>query len=811
VKNQAPSPAPIQDEILAWLELPKHPSVFALGCFARQVTFASQQTRALNLVWALFKTGRLVAGQRVAVIGAGLAGLTAVVAALTKGCAVDLFDQASQPCPVQRGSDNRFIHPNILRWPDPISRDSQTQFPFLNWSAASSRSVIRQIELQWEPFTKNPLLERYFNYKVDRVYASSANGDASRPSLAANRVIDGRAVGDESRKGKDVPGYFEKSYDAIILATGFGDEREIAGVPLLSYWENDSFHQEIGRQRRSILVSGCGDGGLIDALRLRLRNFDHADFTRQFLELQRGSKLPRFIRDLQKIDDDLRPFSAAPDLSLRFKERYGTLGVPRQVRDYFLTRSRSDTRVTLNSPAAGPLTFGSSLLNRYATYLAMVYADLRYLSGRISARRVENGCYAITLEREGTTLPDTQQFDLVIVRHGPKSVITNFASDAEITELATLWKDKDDPTIASHWRRDDDGRQHGFFREAATQNPLPTDVVVDLAWTTFDSMHREFYDPKTVQSVSVGEHDGVAGFIVTLRPYQPPRDAVLWANVPVRFVVAAPAPSTGRLPVGAGIYNYTAREREKKRARSGPDGEAGDVGVSGFGPGTLGCFATNSAGKTFLIAHGDTVGAGRGARIGDQIFLEGQSPETGHQPIARLSEVYTIPDAGKQKGKVSGTLSIVAAQIERHLVPDFGPLPSPWRIERARKAESGRVVKIGRTSGFTEGKIDLPSLAVVITSPDGRQITVSDCISVKGKAKADFSRPGDGGAAVVHEKGDVIGIVVAGSEGSGKTASVTIVYPIDHVLKGWKMRLLPGRRSRGKSAGHAPGPVRSAT
>ncbi len=67
------------------MEVPALRNVFALGNFARQVTFASQQLRALNLVWALLRTGRLSEGQHIAVVGAGLAGMTATVACLENG------------------------------------------------------------------------------------------------------------------------------------------------------------------------------------------------------------------------------------------------------------------------------------------------------------------------------------------------------------------------------------------------------------------------------------------------------------------------------------------------------------------------------------------------------------------------------------------------------------------------------------------------------------------------------------------------------------------------------------------------------
>ena len=252
-------------EILRWMEVPGQPNVFALGDFARQVTFASQQTRALNLIWALFQTNRLSSGHRVAVVGAGLGGITAAVATLARGCSVDLYEQASQPCPLQRGNDIRFIHPNILRWPEEGSEKGETDFPFLNWTASSVRGVIKQIDLQWNRQIKNnPLLQLYFNYSVNRIFASAGISGPQRPWLSANRVVDGSLPGDE-KEDASAPGFVEHSYDCVILAIGFGEERSVAGVPFLSYWENDSLHQETGGGRRSILVSGrCG--GLIDAL-----------------------------------------------------------------------------------------------------------------------------------------------------------------------------------------------------------------------------------------------------------------------------------------------------------------------------------------------------------------------------------------------------------------------------------------------------------------------------------------------------------------------------------------------------------------
>jgi hypothetical protein len=304
-------------ELIRWLEVPRHPNVFALGNFGRQVTFSAQQTRAFNLIWALFSTNRLAAGSQVGVVGAGLGGMTAALAAHAKGCQVHLYEQASQTCPLQRGNDIRFIHPNILRWPEEDFNTAQTDFPFLNWTASTVRGVIKQIDLQWKRHVRGaPQFRRFFNYKVSRLYVSPRKSGPQRPWLTANRVIDGNAAVDEVVDGKAPSGYLEFSYDCVILAVGFGEERSVSGVPFLSYWENDSLHQETVRGRRSILVSGCGDGGLIDALRLRLKNFDHAKFVHDFLTAAKSEPL---VKELQAIDRELRRHANAPDISLRFK------------------------------------------------------------------------------------------------------------------------------------------------------------------------------------------------------------------------------------------------------------------------------------------------------------------------------------------------------------------------------------------------------------------------------------------------------------------------------------------------------------
>jgi len=818
-------------KLIQCMEVPRQPNIFALGNFARQVTFASQQARAFNLIWALFRTHRLAAGQRVAVVGAGLGGMTAAVAALAKGCRVDLFEQASQPCPLQRGNDIRFIHPNILRWPEDGSDTTSTDFPFLNWTAANVRGVIKQIDLQWNMLASRntSLLRRFFNYRVSRLYGSPGKAGPQKPWLTANRVVDGVAAGDDT-SGGNTPGYVEFSYDSVILAVGFGEERSVAGVPFLSYWENDSLHQETGRGQRSILVSGCGDGGLIDALRLRLRNFDHAEFVRDFLNI---AESPQLVPGLQQIDRDLRPNTASPDISLRFQAQYDALSVPPKIEEYFRLRKRSDTTVTLNSPASGPLTFKASLLNRYSTYLAMRYADLHYLSGRVVAERSDTGGFKIALDRDDTGVRENRAFDVVIVRHGPESVIRRLVPEAGISEMQSWWATQnEDITIQQHWQQEDQDRPHQFFRELETETVPSPKEVLDLALATFDSAYREFRLDSDVQSVAVGEHDGKASLIVTLKPGTGPRSPTHYAGsvlvqyitpsvtvssaaASLRLTTFAPsliqAPSAGRrLPVGVGIYNYDVQKRfeDSLPESSGPspalDPDPPDGALEPFPSsiGTLGCFAKDTKDKLFLLTATYVLALDNKGQVGDAIFVEGESPAKGNHPVAKVSGFVALPSIRVDPSQPKSTIGIAYAQLEPGVEPDYEPLPAPWGIKSVGPAKIGdRVAKIGRTSGLTVGRVDIINAKLEVMMGGLNRSWLDDCIMIRAEEGIDFSLAGDGGAVIVRQDGTAVGLLVAAVRGSQGKPGSTIASSFEAALKQLDFTLL---KSSGSSAVTAP-------
>ena len=78
---------------------------------------------------------------------------------------------------------------------------------------------------------------------------------------------------------------FQNEYDVVIVAVGFGIEKKHTDVMFRSYWHLDTLAQPTirGSWPRRWLVSGTGDGGMIDAIRLVLFEVDQENLTNLLL------------------------------------------------------------------------------------------------------------------------------------------------------------------------------------------------------------------------------------------------------------------------------------------------------------------------------------------------------------------------------------------------------------------------------------------------------------------------------------------------------------------------------------------------
>ena len=128
-----------------------------------------------------------------------------------------------------------------------------------------------------------------------------------------------------------------------------------------SYWDNDNLERSVEKHR--FLISGCGDGALVDLLRVRLSKFRHHTIINQFIV---GPGIEELTKSLKNIESkallmDRRGEPASDYLYNKYKE----LEVPASIDQAF--HFRSDTRATLCTRDNKPLKLKASILHRFLT------------------------------------------------------------------------------------------------------------------------------------------------------------------------------------------------------------------------------------------------------------------------------------------------------------------------------------------------------------------------------------------------------------------------------------------------------------
>jgi hypothetical protein len=263
-------------EVLGSCRIGGRPLYF-IGTFESGVTVLSQQVRALNLVWALVEselvdcdpTSNSQKPLRIAIVGAGFAGITTAAALIAKKAwaEITLLEERDALLPLQLGSDNRWLHPRIYDWPGDRSESSAAMIPILNWTAARASDVTVQILAEWKQVAgrqKNLFL--YCNTK--HLQIQELAGDANQLRIEwmgeERNPADGTMSSDRVSVGKS------ESFDLVVLATGYGLERDGA----TSYWRNEVIGQPaLDKPRQTYLVSGQGDGAFIDLLRIKISQY----------------------------------------------------------------------------------------------------------------------------------------------------------------------------------------------------------------------------------------------------------------------------------------------------------------------------------------------------------------------------------------------------------------------------------------------------------------------------------------------------------------------------------------------------------
>lgn len=378
-------------EIIELAEVPNAPGLFVLGSFARRVTVYSQQLRALNFVDALAGMGYLRKKARVAVVGAGFAGLTTSAALAKLGVSVTLFDKHSVLARLQSTSKTRYLHPHIYSWPERLLEETDAGLPFLNWKAGNADEVAAKIALSWENLAAKHEITRRLEVEVTGV-----------ERVDADWVLDY-----EHEDGAEL-----RKFDMVVLALGFGVEKTDKGQQSHSYWADLPLKDE-AEQSKQWLVSGAGDGALTDVMQLCVRYHDQAATLKEVVKalhstVKKGT--------LDKLKEKVRQGKGGKELFEGIDAR--KIAATLKLRGEPVYLNATERRI-FGTENAAPL---SSTLNRLVVWILLETGKVELKEGRIAADRIEDedGTYQVTLcgERE-----DRIPCQAVLLRHGPEAVL----------------------------------------------------------------------------------------------------------------------------------------------------------------------------------------------------------------------------------------------------------------------------------------------------------------------------------------------------------------------------------------------------
>ncbi|WP_437962294.1 FAD-dependent oxidoreductase (plasmid) [Sorangium sp. So ce119] len=375
--------------------------LYVLGCLERRVTLHSQQIRALNLVYSLRELAIVSPGDAILIVGGGVAGLTAAAGAARLGFKVTLLEHAHELLHLQRNNMKRWIHPHIYDWPAAGSTEPAATVPLLRWKAAPAGEVVRQILDAYHvlPEDERERIDIHFGAEIT---------DLGRGS---DRLVTWHAERAHHRRAS-----------AVILAVGFGLERKVEGVDFHSYWQDDPLDQAPLNSLGRTLISGTGDGGLIDALRASVRDFRH---DRMIEDLVGDPELDPVKKRLLAIEDEaLAQERRRKDSgSVHLLEAYTKLAedhaevLSRTVDAKLKTLLRKDVTVVLNGRDPSPFSLGASILSRFLISRLHFGLNLQYRPGEFTLKKKLAG-YEVRFK-----LGAPQDFDRVICRHGPSGAL----------------------------------------------------------------------------------------------------------------------------------------------------------------------------------------------------------------------------------------------------------------------------------------------------------------------------------------------------------------------------------------------------
>jgi hypothetical protein len=402
-------------------------NVYFLGSFANRISFASQQRRAIRLIHALVEERDLNPSMKIAVVGAGISGLTAACAAIAVGCSVDLYESGDDYCHLQAGTSRRWIHPTANFWPqEPIRH--VTEFPFLNWHSATCKNVIEQIVHGWKTYGQGHC-RTFLNTKVTDLDCGADGVNLYCANKFGNQPI--------------------VKYNKVILCVGFGFEDSS------SYWIDSGWDFRAFNKGRSVWISGSGDGAFFDALDIVYSKFNQ------------GRLVSELAIQIDHLRDDFIRIENACELLSEDRANEYAHSEYMKLSDHNDVAGFLDWRLAPEGRLVTILHKSNFLLGRRPAPLHRLMIAHALKAGRINAIRGE--FHYGSAEPSYTPLPSGTLTRIdnpiaVVIRHGANSPLGEILGDAALKDLLESPEHcRQEPLLDMQWAHGG----HDFFASRA--------------------------------------------------------------------------------------------------------------------------------------------------------------------------------------------------------------------------------------------------------------------------------------------------------------------------------------------------------
>jgi hypothetical protein len=256
----------IADLMLAEAQSSDNERIFSANGFAREnISILHQQVRCSNLAWALRHTKKVVRGDVVAIVGGSFSGLMlACSLAIADDVIVYIFEKDKRLLNRFLDKSHRHLSPNLNSRYLGVRFDPVTSAPFYSpaiftWKPGAASEVAHEWLGNFEKYRRALPIFTFPEWEIQREdiqqHGQRIRINPTRPERSHLQPIE---------------------VDLLIDATGFGEEANPHGLADYSYWE--AGHRLIYDHLQNnckVLVSGCGDSGIIEAMHYAIKDFRH--------------------------------------------------------------------------------------------------------------------------------------------------------------------------------------------------------------------------------------------------------------------------------------------------------------------------------------------------------------------------------------------------------------------------------------------------------------------------------------------------------------------------------------------------------